>query len=102
MEDVAIDISDALMSMGADSLVAIDNRNWWKQALAVDINVLELADKSNTMELLGALEVERLNQKFHIREMNILIQPRVSRWVSQVSRGLSCTPLDLLSRYWTL
>ena len=50
--------------MGADSLVAIEIRNWWKQTLGIEITVLELADKSNTLELLGALAVERLKKKF--------------------------------------
>lgn len=66
-EDVAIDTSQTLTSMGADSLVSIEIRNWWKQALGVEITVLELADKSNTVELLGALAVERLKEKFLIK-----------------------------------
>ena len=66
-DDVAVDISQTLKHMGADSLVAIEIRNWWKQALAIDITVLELADKNNTMEILGALAVERLKEKFLIK-----------------------------------
>jgi len=62
-EDVAIDTSQTLMSMGADSLVAIETRNWWKHALAVDIIVLELTHGGHTMEFLGGLAVERLKEK---------------------------------------
>lgn len=63
-EDVAVDISQTLKHMGADSLVAIEIRNWWKQALSIDITVLELANKNNTMEVLGTLAVERLKERF--------------------------------------
>jgi NADPH:quinone reductase-like Zn-dependent oxidoreductase len=62
-EDADIDTSQTLSSMGADSLVAIEIRNWWKQTLGIDVTVLELADASNTMELLGSLAVQRLKEK---------------------------------------
>ncbi|RDL36343.1 Uncharacterized protein BP5553_05695 [Venustampulla echinocandica] len=62
-EDVARDTSQTLVTMGADSLVAIEIRNWWKQTLGIEITVLELADTSNTMERLGALAVQRLKGK---------------------------------------
>ncbi|KAH6649117.1 acyl transferase domain-containing protein [Truncatella angustata] len=62
-EDAVIDTSQTLTSMGADSLVAIEIRNWWKQTLGIEITVLELADSSKTMELLGALAVQRLKEK---------------------------------------
>ncbi|KAI1333951.1 acyl transferase domain-containing protein [Xylariaceae sp. FL0016] len=62
-EDAVIDTSQTLTSIGADSLVAIEIRNWWKQTLNIEITVLELADPSNTMELLGALAVQRLKEK---------------------------------------
>jgi len=64
MDEVEIDTNSSLSAMGADSLVAIEIRNWWKQALGVDITVLELSDKTNTMAHLGALAVERLKARF--------------------------------------
>ncbi|KAM0343561.1 hypothetical protein ACHAPU_008456 [Fusarium lateritium] len=64
MDEVEIDTSSSLSAMGADSLVAIEIRNWWKQALGVEISVLELSDKTNTMAHLGALAVERLKAKY--------------------------------------
>ena len=66
-EDVDIDTSQTLASMGADSLVAIEIRNWWKQTLGIEVTVLELADASNTMELLGALAVQRLKEKLALK-----------------------------------
>ena len=62
-EDTAIGTSYTLLSMGADSLVAIEIRNWWKQAIGVDESVLELADPANTIEHLGALAASRLRAK---------------------------------------
>ncbi|KAI5468189.1 putative polyketide synthase [Mariannaea sp. PMI_226] len=64
MDQVEIDTSSTLSAMGADSLVAIEIRNWWKQAMGVEITVLELSDKTNTMIHLGALAVKRLKEKF--------------------------------------
>ncbi|KAK4185845.1 hypothetical protein QBC35DRAFT_502794 [Podospora australis] len=62
-EDAVIDGSQTLTSMGADSLVAIEIRNWWKQTLAIEISTLELSDPSRTMDMLGALAVQRLKEK---------------------------------------
>lgn len=62
-EDAVIDGSQTLTSMGADSLVAIEIRNWWKQTLNIEITVLELSDPGRTMDMLGALAVQRLKEK---------------------------------------
>jgi hypothetical protein len=62
-EDTATDTSYTMQSMGADSLVASEIRNWWKKALGVDVSVLELADPANTIEHLGALAASRLRAK---------------------------------------
>ncbi|ETS86321.1 hypothetical protein PFICI_00149 [Pestalotiopsis fici W106-1] len=62
-DDDAVDTSQTLSSLGADSLVAIEIRNWWKQTLGIEITVLELADANTTMDLLGALAVQRLKEK---------------------------------------
>lgn len=62
-EDSDIDLSLTLSSMGADSLVAIEIRNWWKQAFGTDVSVLELGEGGATMEQLGMLAVRRLKEK---------------------------------------
>ncbi|KAK6827594.1 hypothetical protein PG987_010935 [Apiospora arundinis] len=62
-DDAIVDTSQTLSSMGADSLVAIEIRNWWKQTLSIDITVLELSEASHTMERLGELAVQRLKEK---------------------------------------
>ncbi|KAL4906190.1 hypothetical protein BDW74DRAFT_139610 [Aspergillus multicolor] len=63
-EDVEIDTAQTLSAMGADSLVAIEIRNWWKQALGVDVTVLELTSGGNTLADLGGLAIQRLREKF--------------------------------------
>ena len=66
-EDAALDVTQTLSSMGADSLVAIEIRNWWKQTLGIEISVLELADAGNTMEILGMMAVQRLKERFSLK-----------------------------------
>lgn len=63
VENDAIDNNQTLTSMGADSLVAIEIKNWWKQTFGIDVSVLELADPSNTIEDLGRLAAKRLRKK---------------------------------------
>ena len=62
-EDAVVDGSQTLTSMGADSLVAIEIRNWWKQTLGIEITVLELSDPSRTLDILGELAVQRLKER---------------------------------------
>lgn len=64
VESDASNKSRTLISMGADSLVAIEIRNWWKQTFGVEVSALELADPSNTMEALGKLAVHRLKERY--------------------------------------
>jgi acyl carrier protein len=69
VENDTIDNSQTLTSMGADSLVAIEIKNWWKQTFGVEVSALELADPSNTMEALGMLAVNRLREKYSSQAM---------------------------------
>lgn len=62
-DDAVVDTSQSLASMGIDSLVAIELRNWWKQTFATDVSVLELND-SGSMNDLGELAAKRLKEKF--------------------------------------
>ncbi|CAK3992631.1 polyketide synthase [Lecanosticta acicola] len=47
--DDEVDISASLVSLGMDSLVALEMRSWWKQVFAFDVSVLEMMN-------LGALD----------------------------------------------
>ena len=61
--DATVDTTQSLASMGVDSLVAIELRNWWKQTFTTDVSVLELND-SGSMDDLGKLATQRLREKY--------------------------------------
>ena len=61
--DEEIDLSSTLATVGVDSLVAIEVRNWWKQNLGVDVSVLELMSGGSIVQL-GELAVKRLKDKY--------------------------------------
>lgn len=60
-----LDINMTLDSMGVDSLVGIEIRNWWKGTLGVDISVLEITN-AGTIARLGQLAVSSLKKKHEI------------------------------------
>jgi acyl carrier protein len=49
----------SLEDLGADSLIAIELRNWWRQKLRVDVTVLQVLD-CNKVSMLGELAVDSL------------------------------------------
>lgn len=49
-----IDLSMTLATLGVDSLVSIEVRNWWKQNFVIDVSVLELMN-GGSIEQLGEL-----------------------------------------------
>ncbi|KAH8802447.1 putative polyketide synthase [Xylogone sp. PMI_703] len=61
--DKEIDLASTLPSLGVDSLVAIEVRNWWKQSLGIDISVLELLS-GGSIEQLGDFAAKRLKVKY--------------------------------------
>ncbi|KAM4066282.1 polyketide synthase dehydratase [Hirsutella rhossiliensis] len=63
MKDKDLDLSQTLAAVGVDSLVAIELRNWWKQALGVEVSVLELMNGGNMLQL-GDLAVNRLKKRY--------------------------------------
>ena len=52
--DEVINLSLSLSDAGADSLVATEIRNWWKQNLGTEVSVLELLG-GGSVEQLGTL-----------------------------------------------
>lgn len=58
-----LDITQSLGSMGIDSLVGIEIRNWWRRTLGVDISVLEIMNQG-TVERLGKYAVASLKEKY--------------------------------------
>lgn len=67
-----LDITKPIASLGVDSLVAIELRNWCRHKLGVEISVLEILD-FKTLDALGEMLAQRLYVKFggqeeHVRE----------------------------------
>ncbi|KFZ17687.1 hypothetical protein V501_01603 [Pseudogymnoascus sp. VKM F-4519 (FW-2642)] len=60
VEDVNPSIS--LKSLGVDSLITIEIRNWWRRNLGIEISVLEILD-AGTIEALGEFAIQRLRAK---------------------------------------
>lgn len=61
--DEEVDLSSTLTTVGVDSLVAIEVRNWWKQNLGIDVSILELMG-GGSIEQLGELAAKRLKDKY--------------------------------------
>jgi aryl carrier-like protein len=57
-----VDVTISLESLGVDSLVTIEIRNWWRRNLGIEISVLEILS-AGTIEALGELAIQRLRAK---------------------------------------
>lgn len=62
-----LDTSLSLTSIGIDSLVSIEIRNWWRKILGLDITVLEITNAGTIMGL-GKLAVLSLKEKYGLKE----------------------------------
>jgi aryl carrier-like protein len=67
-----VDISWSISSMGVDSLVAIELRNWCRHKMGLELTVLEILDLP-TLETFGLSAAQRLFSKYggdeeHVRE----------------------------------
>lgn len=69
-EDTVLDLSQTLADMGADSLVAIEIRNWWKQTFGMEVSILELNSPGQTVESLGRLATQRLKEAYLLKSSN--------------------------------
>jgi len=58
----SVDLSLSLAQMGMDSLAAIELRRWFRQAMGLQVTVLELMG-SNSMKELGRMVAEKLREK---------------------------------------
>ncbi|KAK5996225.1 Highly reducing polyketide synthase gloL [Cladobotryum mycophilum] len=67
MPEENLDMNMTLDSMGVDSLVSIEIRNWWRGTLGVDISVLEIAN-AGTIARLGNLALASLKQKYEVKK----------------------------------
>ena len=62
-DEADLDTSLTLVQIGLDSLMAIELRRWWKQALGLEISVLEIM-ASGSLEALGAVAAKGLKERF--------------------------------------
>lgn len=62
-----IDSRTSLESLGVDSLVSIEIRNWWKRTIGTEISVLEITN-ARTIQQLGGIAVASLKGKFGIAQ----------------------------------
>jgi aryl carrier-like protein len=58
-----LDVSKALVTLGVDSLVIVEIRNWIRRRLEVETSTLEILN-GGTIEMLGRVCVERLRGKY--------------------------------------
>jgi len=52
-----LNMTRSLMEMGIDSLLVIEVRNWWRQALGLEITTLEVI-RSENVQSLGRITVK--------------------------------------------
>jgi aryl carrier-like protein len=62
-----LDVTLTLSSIGIDSLVSIEIRNWWRKMLGLDITVLQIMN-AGTIEGLGKLAITSLKKKYGLSE----------------------------------
>ncbi|KIA75610.1 polyketide synthase [Aspergillus ustus] len=60
-----LDVSKALVTLGVDSLVIVEIRNWLRRRLEVETSTLEILN-GGTIEMLGRVCVERLSEKYGV------------------------------------
>lgn len=94
-----LDANTTLESLGVDSLVSIEIRNWWRGTLGVDISVLEI-NNAGTISRLGALAVTSLKEKFMIKSGDVEVKqaPSIdlaaefSSYMEELSKFLPSSP----------
>ncbi|KAL3417435.1 polyketide synthase [Phlyctema vagabunda] len=62
-----LDIKRSLNSLGVDSLVTIEVRNWLRRSMAVEVSTLEILN-GGTIEMLGITVMERLKERLELKE----------------------------------
>lgn len=61
-DEADLDTSLTLKQIGLDSLMAIELRRWWKQAMGLEISVLEIM-ATGSIEALGSVAAQSLKAK---------------------------------------
>ena len=63
-----LDIHASLESIGVDSLVSIEIRNWYRRTIGLEITVLEIL-KAGTIEGLGRKAISSLKEKYKVKNI---------------------------------
>lgn len=58
-----LDVTTSLVSLGIDSLLGIEVRNWWRRTFGADITVIEIM-VARTVENLGIMALDSLKERF--------------------------------------
>ncbi|PHH62725.1 hypothetical protein CDD81_6713 [Ophiocordyceps australis] len=61
-----LDGATTLSSMGVDSLVGIEIRNWWQRTLGVNISILHIMNAA-TVQGLGKVAIDSLREKYSMK-----------------------------------
>lgn len=64
--DETLDLNVPLTTLGVDSLVSIELRNWFRKTVGVEITVLEAVNAGSLMSL-GEHAVHKLKEKYQAR-----------------------------------
>ncbi|PQK08615.1 hypothetical protein BB8028_0001g06890 [Beauveria bassiana] len=70
-----MNIHATLESIGVDSLVSIEIRNWWRRTLGLETTAVEIM-KAGTIEGLGTLAVSSLKKKYGMGEDDCTVQSK--------------------------
>ncbi|KAM3476998.1 hypothetical protein MY8738_006692 [Beauveria namnaoensis] len=70
-----MNIHATLESIGVDSLVSIEIRNWWRRTLGLETTAVEIM-KAGTIEGLGKLAVSSLKKKYGMGEDDCTVQSK--------------------------
>ncbi|PHH89840.1 hypothetical protein CDD83_5136 [Cordyceps sp. RAO-2017] len=62
-----LDVNMSIVTMGVDSLVSIEIRNWWRRTFGVETSTLKILG-AGTIENLGAMALASLKEKHDVKE----------------------------------
>jgi aryl carrier-like protein len=66
-----LDVKMSLSTIGVDSLVSIELRNWWRRTLNLEISVLEILN-AGSIEELGKVALQGLRERYrHVGQENL-------------------------------
>lgn len=86
-----LDVGMTLESIGVDSLVSIEIRNWWRRSIGLEVTVLEILN-AGTIEGLGRLAIRRWGKSISSKEVEaerVLVKLRRRRRIPTLEHTFS-------------